>query len=164
MCHHLWRGEREPGEQRKMLEIMSSSGSEAPESSPRQLLQVLLLADRTLHGLYVCLLLVRHFSLWIQLLLFQGTAQCFLFPPVSGSTQHRIIQDLYKTLPWVWYFPKAAGKSSPDLFLSESWAGRDLHLPPLTEMWPSTLQRGQLFTHTMFYCKAKGATWATSQN
>lgn len=41
-----------------MLEIMSSTGAEAPESSPRQLLQVLL-ADRTPHGLYelLCYLL-----------------------------------------------------------------------------------------------------------
>lgn len=38
--------------QMKMLEIMSSTGAEAPESSPRQLLQVLV-ADRTPHGFYV---------------------------------------------------------------------------------------------------------------
>lgn len=146
---HVWsclEGWVEARRQMKMLEMMSSTGAEAPESSPRQLLQVLL-ADRTPHSFYVlvCYLLsifLCEFSFCFP----KELHRAFSSPMFLGARNTELSKICIKPHPVCDTFLKLLDKRALTFFCQRAVVGY-LHLPALTEMWPSTLQRGQLFIH-----------------
>lgn len=120
-------------------------------------------ADRTPHGLpvLICYLLgifLCEFSFCFP----KEWHSAFSSSPFLGAHNTELSKILYATLPYVWYFLKAAGKSSPDLFLSKSWDGASLSSTTLQRCGRAPCREG-ISAHTTLYCKAEEAMWGRSQ-